>query len=47
MRVEGHKNVWSAGDCAATIEEDGRFVQPNAQASVQEGRAVAGTYWPP
>jgi NADH:ubiquinone reductase (H+-translocating) len=37
----GHKNVWSVGDCGATIEEDGRFVRPNAQAAVQEGRAVA------
>ena len=41
MRVEGHKNVWSVGDCTATIEEDGRFVRPNAQAAVQEGSAVA------
>jgi NADH:ubiquinone reductase (H+-translocating) len=41
MRVEGHENVWGVGDCAANIEEDGTPVPPNAQAAVQEGRAVA------
>ena len=41
MRVEGYDNVWGIGDCAATIEEDGTPVPPNAQAAVQEGEAVA------
>ena len=41
MRVEGHENVWGVGDCAATIEEDGTPVPPNAQAAVQEGKVVA------
>jgi len=41
MRVEGHENVWGVGDCAANIEEDGKPVPPNAQAAVQEGKAVA------
>lgn len=41
MRVEGHENVWGVGDCAATVEEDGTPVPPNAQAAVQEGKVVA------
>ncbi|HEV8043837.1 MAG TPA: FAD-dependent oxidoreductase, partial [Rubrobacter sp.] len=41
MRVEGHENVWGVGDCAFTVEEDGTPVPPNAQAAVQEGKAVA------
>jgi len=41
MRVEGHGNVWGVGDCAATVEEDGTPVPPNAQAATQEGKAVA------
>jgi NADH dehydrogenase len=41
MRVEGHDNVWGIGDCAATVEKDGKPVPPNAQAAVQQGRAVA------
>jgi NADH dehydrogenase len=41
MRVEGHENVWGIGDCAATVDEDGSPVPPNAQAAVQEGEAVA------
>ena len=41
MRVEGYDNVWGIGDCAATVEEDGTLVPPNAQAATQEGRAVA------
>ena len=41
MRVEGYDNVWGIGDCAATIEEDGTPVPPNAQAAVQEGETVA------
>jgi len=41
MRVEGHDNVWGVGDCAATVDEKGAPVPPNAQAAVQEGVAVA------
>ena len=41
MRVEGRENVWGVGDCAANVEEDGTPVPPNAQAAVQEGKAVA------
>jgi NADH:ubiquinone reductase (H+-translocating) len=41
MRVEGHDNLWGIGDCAANAEKDGKPVPPNAQAAVQEGRAVA------
>jgi NADH dehydrogenase len=41
QRVEGRENVWAIGDCAATVEEDGTPVPPNAQAAVQEGEAVA------
>ncbi len=41
MRVEGHENVWGIGDCAATIDPDGKPVPPNAQAATQEGHAVA------
>ena len=41
MRVYGHENVWGIGDCAATVEDDGTPVPPNAQAAVQEGKVVA------
>src|SRR5215203_3079428 len=41
MRIEGHDNVWGIGDCAATVDEDGAPVPPNAQAAVQEGETVA------
>jgi NADH dehydrogenase len=41
MRVEGYDNVWGIGDCAATLDENGKPVPPNAQAAVQEGEAVA------
>jgi NADH:ubiquinone reductase (H+-translocating) len=41
MRVEGYDNVWGIGDCAATIDENGAPVPPNAQAAVQEGETVA------
>ena len=41
MRVEGRPNVWSIGDCAMTVEQDGTPVPPNAQAAVQEGKVVA------
>jgi NADH dehydrogenase len=33
--------VWGIGDCAATVDEDGSPVPPNAQAAVQEGETVA------
>ena len=41
MRVVGHENVWGIGDSAATLDERGEPVPPNAQAAVQEGEAVA------
>jgi NADH dehydrogenase len=41
MRVEGHDNVWGIGDSAANVDELGEPVPPNAQAAVQEGKAVA------
>src|ERR687897_123797 len=41
MRVEGHYNVWGIGDSAANVDERGEPVPPNAQAAVQEGKAVA------
>jgi NADH dehydrogenase len=41
MRVEGHDNVWGIGDSAANVDERGEPVPPNAQAAVQEGKAVA------
>jgi NADH dehydrogenase len=41
MRVRGHDNVWGIGDSAANVDERGESVPPNAQAAVQEGKAVA------
>jgi NADH dehydrogenase len=41
MRVAGHENVWGIGDSAATVDERGEPVPPNAQAAVQEGESVA------
>jgi NADH:ubiquinone reductase (H+-translocating) len=41
MRVEGYDNVWGIGDCTANVDKDGKPVPPNAQAAVQEGKAVA------
>jgi NADH dehydrogenase len=44
LRVEGHPNVWSIGDCAAVSDiraEDDKLVPPTAQAAVQEGHVVA------
>jgi NADH dehydrogenase len=41
MRVEGYENVWGIGDSAANLDEGGEPVPPNAQAAVQEGKAVA------
>src|SRR5215213_3513531 len=41
MRVRGYDSVWGIGDGAATVDEHGEPVPPNAQAAVQEGEAVA------
>src|ERR671916_2685369 len=45
LRVEDHPGIWALGDCAAVPnireEEHGQVVPPNAQAAVQEGKAVA------
>jgi NADH dehydrogenase len=41
MRVEGHEDVWGIGDSAANVDHKGEPVPPNAQAAVQEGKAVA------
>jgi NADH:ubiquinone reductase (H+-translocating) len=44
LRVEDHPGIWAVGDCAAvpnSREEHGQVVPPNAQAAVQEGKAVA------
>src|SRR5918999_4565436 len=45
LRVEGYPGIWALGDCAAIpnvrAEENGQIVPPNAQAAVQEGKAVA------
>jgi NADH dehydrogenase len=41
QRVEGYDNVWGIGDCAATVDANGKAIPPNAQAAVQEGETVA------
>src|ERR687893_2372413 len=44
LRVEGHSDVWSVGDCASVKDiraEDGKIVPPTAQAAVQQGHVVA------
>src|ERR671921_679888 len=45
LRVEDHPGIWAVGDCAAVPnvreQEHGQVVPPNAQAAVQEGKAVA------
>lgn len=41
MRVEEHEAVWGIGDCAENVSADGSAVPPNAQAAVQQGKAVA------
>ncbi len=44
LRVEDYPNIWSIGDCASIPdinEENGMGVPPNAQAAVQEGKALA------
>src|ERR687885_1668393 len=45
LRVEGHSNVWSIGDCAAVpdihAQDGGKIIPPTAQAAVQQGHVVA------
>ena len=41
FRISRYDNVWGIGDCAATIDDNGEPVPPNAQAAVQEGEALA------
>lgn len=41
MRVAGFETIWAIGDCAANVDKNGNPIPPNAQAAVQEGRAVA------
>ncbi|MBE0564331.1 MAG: NAD(P)/FAD-dependent oxidoreductase [Krumholzibacteria bacterium] len=41
LRVQGHRDVWSIGDCAVNPGPDGKPYPATAQAAVQQGRAVA------
>ena len=44
LRVEGYRDIWAIGDCAAVQDvrqEDGRIVPPTAQAAIQQGHVVA------
>ena len=44
LRVEGFRDVWSIGDCAAIVDirqENGKMVPPTAQAAIQQGHVVA------
>jgi NADH dehydrogenase len=44
LRVEGYRDIWSIGDCAAVVDirqEDGKMVPPTAQAAIQQGHVVA------
>jgi NADH dehydrogenase len=44
LRVEGYRDVWAVGDCAAiqdVRQEDGKIVPPTAQAAIQEGHVAA------
>src|ERR671910_2782245 len=43
LRVEGHSDVWSVGDCAAVqdVHQEGAIVPPTAQAAIQQGHLVA------
>ena len=44
LRVEGYRDIWSIGDCAAVVDirqEDGKMVPPTAQAAIQEGHVAA------
>ena len=44
LRVEGYRDFWSIGDCAAVVDirqEDGKMVPPTAQAAIQQGHVAA------
>ena len=44
LRVEGHRDIWAVGDCAAVQDvrhENGAIVPPTAQAAIQEGHVAA------
>jgi NADH:ubiquinone reductase (H+-translocating) len=44
LRVEGYRDVWAVGDCAAiqdVRQDDGKIVPPTAQAAIQEGHVAA------
>ena len=44
LRVEGYRDIWAIGDCAAVQDvrqEDGKIVPPTAQAAIQQGHVVA------
>ncbi len=44
LRVEGYRDIWSIGDCAAVVDirqEDGKMVPPTAQAAIQQGHVAA------
>jgi len=44
LRVEGHRDIWAIGDCAAVQDvrqEDAKIVPPTAQAAIQEGHVAA------
>src|SRR5919112_101652 len=43
LRVEGHSDIWSVGDCAAVqdVHQEGAIVPPTAQAAIQQGHLVA------
>lgn len=40
-RVQGFSNVWSVGDCAVNLDENGKAHPPTAQSAIGEGRLVA------
>jgi NADH dehydrogenase len=43
LQVEGHRDVWAVGDCAAIkdVHKEGAIVPPTAQAAIQQGHLVA------
>jgi NADH:ubiquinone reductase (H+-translocating) len=44
LQVEGYRDIWSIGDCAAVVDvrqENGKVVPPTAQAAIQQGHVVA------
>ncbi|HMB70403.1 MAG TPA: FAD-dependent oxidoreductase, partial [bacterium] len=41
LRVRGHKNVWAIGDCAVTLDPQGRPHPATAQQAVREGEHLA------